>query len=288
LPADHKWAVLKAGLVRTPDGFAFFAPAAALCRTLLSGFAKKSAWQQPISALTLELIEAMSAAEFSRMVFDAAESGDGPVASTLRLFLGVALAIPSIRSYRPVLRAWAALHLAHTPTQALIADLPSDFTDEGMWIAWRESACAPFQRRLAVIAGKAAAALKGCSVRAARTAVTSYAGYAAILAQEIMPLLERAAEGVGPNKTALACLPVMEMVVAATVLMLRVQADGSVWAAMQGRGGVCTAACDLCLVVAPGHLTRLRLRLRSNGPTAQPALACTALHCSWLRRNLHQ
>jgi len=221
--SEEKWRALKSLLVRTPDGFAFAASFEQLCETLLEGCAKKASFNGVVTQTTLEMLAALSSQQFYRMVFDADKrGGNGPVATTLRSFLDASLAIRNIRFSQPVFKAWLNLHLKYAPTaealtvhsDAFAAAFKAGRTEEMLWETWSSSIIEPIQQRLVTIAGKAAAVLNGSSVRTARSPITSYVGYAAILAEQLLLVLERCASGgSAPLQVLQNCLSVLDLLV---------------------------------------------------------------------------
>ena len=196
MSSEEKWKALNSMLVRTPHGMAFPSPLQELCETLLKGFANKSSHHHDVGVLAQQVIAALSSSEFRRMVFDAAGHSLSQTARTCRTILNAALAIKSTRFSQPVLQAWLQQHLDNTPDK--LQEHALDSSEEELWGKWCKSICGVIQPRLTVIASKAVLALETNSVRATRSQITSYVGYAALLSERLLLVLQRCAHAIPP------------------------------------------------------------------------------------------
>ncbi|KAJ3017253.1 hypothetical protein HKX48_003643 [Thoreauomyces humboldtii] len=189
MSSQDKCQQLRNLLVRTPDGFAFDASQTKLAKTLLADLVTMTGSQHFICQLAMEILAALSTREFHRMVYYPNPDSCTLVAETLRSFLDVIFCLKNIRHSKTVLTAWHRLHLAHTPTEFL-ESMTGTRNTAAHWDNWRISIATPLQRRLSVFASKAASSLQVSSVRAPRSPITGYAGYASILATYLMEVLE--------------------------------------------------------------------------------------------------
>ena len=210
MSSDEKWKALNSMLVRTPHGMAFSMPQQELCETLFRGFANKSRHHHDVSVLARQVIAALSPFDFRRLVFDTAGQNQSQTARTCRIILDTALAIKSTRFSQPVLQAWLEMHLDNTPNN--LEERASSSSEEKLWGVWCNSIREVIQPRLTVIASKAILALSTNSVRATRSQITSYVGYAALLSEQLLLVLQRCAHAISPQQllqTALGALDLL-------------------------------------------------------------------------------
>ena len=234
---EERWALLQSHLVpcsASDSSLAFTPVYFELCMAILGDLARKPDYREPISVLTVRMLKALSKREVFRMIFSpstaAMASGEGTIPSpalSLNPFLTMMFPRSDLRLSHPVRQAWVEMHLAMLPptastagvvgagadqeTQALLKEFAPGRSTEILWKTWLDSFTLRLTPTLAQTAQKASQALSQCSVRTPRSAITSYAGYTAILAGELLRAVRAARDYAAPTDVMASILGVVEI-----------------------------------------------------------------------------
>lgn len=252
---EERWALLQSHLVPVAgDGSLAFDPIyAELCQSILTDLSRKPDYKLPISQTTVRMMQSLSAREAYRLIFAPATattaSAEGSLPSpllSLTPFMALLFPAKDIRLSHPVREAWVEMHLAHLPPppsasasaaagsadqtkqvtasasaadqakQALIKDFAAGRNMDALWKAWLDSLTGRLSPSLTQMAAKAREALTQSSVRASRSAITSYVGYCGILGEDMLRGLQAARKHAAPLDVLASILTIVETLVPLT------------------------------------------------------------------------
>ena len=114
------------------------------------------------------------------------------------------------------------MHFANTPTVTAVAnpvllkEFVGDRSAEALWSAWMDHLIGKLTPTLTQMAQKAKLALQQCSVRAKRSAITSYVGYCTILTQRYLRCFQRCKDQAAPADLLSSILSAVDKVSALT------------------------------------------------------------------------
>ncbi|KAJ3176688.1 hypothetical protein HDU87_004827 [Geranomyces variabilis] len=220
LSKEDKQRLFKQLVLQTPDGFTFSPTQVELAKVVLNELGRKRGNYQLITDMTLDVLNALSARKFYEILFDTTRDGGSRdlVAKTLQAFLNEAFCLNDHQYFELILKAWLNLHMSHTPnTYLALKDNEKSLKRRrgkvaaDLWETWRASVTAPILQCFAVVAKKAHSALNADTVRSARSQITCYVGYAAVLADQLVLTFESCAPSTDALQLLRACMPVLNL-----------------------------------------------------------------------------